>query len=502
MLARDIRAGDPVPGEADALEDDGLSGAVMRAGMISGTVGFVARMISQLGTLAVTIVATNKLAIADFGAFAIASAATFFCRNLLYVGAYEYLLKAPAGPTLRGSCFAANAAVAVVCAIGIILFALAAPLIFGTPVVGQVLMWLALSLFLVMLTSLFEAQLLRRQRLKHYYALTISGDVVGAVVGIAALLSGIGVMALVLQTYARLGTIFAAYLVSGSELAVGRADRRSTLDILRWSTSRYASVAVNFCTVYGADFLLGALLTPSAAGLYRAANRVVSAVSDLFAQPLLKIAQSSISARLARGEPLSKDWLAISRVVASFGWAALAGLAVLASWIVPQLLGAKWAPAVPIVVVFCAGKAVSLLDGSVASLLVCADRQRLIFTVQSVSAVATIAAGILLAPHGPFVVAIATSIVAVVTSTVLFRAAAALTAVSAGEALAALGGAAVPALFVVLAVAVSGFLQPGDAPAWQHAAIELAAGMLGGLAGLLLVGRALLRAPKLGLHQP
>lgn len=502
MLVRGIRPADPLPGDAESLEDDSLT-AVTRAGVISGTVGFAARAISQLGTLALTIVATNNLAIADFGAFAIASAATFFCRNLLYVGAYEFLLKAPPSPTLRGSCFAANGAVAVMCAFGIVLLALAAPLIFGTPVVGELLMWLALSLFLVMFTSLFEAQLLRRQRLKHFYALTISGDLVGAVVGIAALLAGVGVMALVLQTYARLGTIFLAYLLSGSELSVGRADRPTIVEILRWSASRYASVVVNFCTVYGADFILGALLTPAAAGLYRASNRVVSAVSDLFAQPLLKIAQTNISARMARGEAPGKDWLAISRVVATFGWGALAGLAVLAGWLVPTLLGDKWAAAVPIVVMFCAAKAVSLLDGSVASLLVCADRQRFIFTVQSVSAVATLAAGFLLAPHGPFVVAIATSLVALATSTVLFGAAARLTAVSMRETVTALGGAGLPALGVVTAVAISGMLEPHGTSAFTHAAVEFGAGVVGGVAGLLVVGRSLLRSPtKMGLGMP
>ncbi len=467
-----------------------------RAGLISGSVGFLARAVGQLATLAVTIAATRTLSTASFGAFAIALAFTFLARNLLYVGPYEYQLKAAPAPRTPGSCLVANVIVAAVAMAGLGVMALVSPRLFGSDEVGWLLVRLLPSVLLVAGTAWAEAGMLRRGLVRRYYLVNVAADLAGAATAIACLFAGWGLAALVVQVYVRLGLMALLYLIERGGEGLPRPDAGEVRRVLGWSRTRYGASLLNFGSSYGADLVLGIVLSPAATGLYRAANRIVTALSDLFTQPLLKIAQTNVSAHHAAGEAPGARWLEMFAGVAAIGWAALAALAVNAGAVVPFVLGAQWQAAAPLVGIFCIARGLTFLDSVSTPVLVAGDQQRFMLPVQVAVAVLALGGGAALASQGPLAVAAAVAAIAAGMSLVYLRRALRITAAPAPAVWAALRVAAAPAAAVLAVAALADLVSLSPLS-------RLAATAAGAVAGLILMRRPLARAlAALGAPRP
>jgi O-antigen/teichoic acid export membrane protein len=461
-----------------------------RAGLVSGSIAFASRATSQLCMLAVTIVATRTLSIGDFGAFALASAAMVLSRNLFYVGPYEYLLKTADSSGLRANCLAANLILASASMLLVLVFAACSARLFDTGLVGSLLAFLTPSIVGAAGTAWFEAMLLREQRMRSYYVTAMAGELAGSGLAIALLVAGLGPYGLIAQVYGRIAVVLAIYLVIGRFRHVGRPDWTHTKEVLAWSRLRYTSTFLNFGANYGADFILGIVLSPAASGLYRASSRIVMGVADLFAQPLLKIAQTNVSARFAAGAGTGGAWLTMFAGVALFAWGALAFLAAFSGDIIAVVLGEKWRAAAPIVSVLCLVRAVALLDSATIPVLVCANRKRFILSAQTAAALSTLAASVVLAPFGPKAVAIGVGIVLVSVSLVYVRIASRISSMSFTQ----LGEALTPALLPAALATGCGMAVNAaiSAPSVPLLAITGTAALVGFATGLFVVrGQAL-----------
>lgn len=381
--------------------------STIRTGALSGSIGFASRVIVQLLLFGVTIIATRTLSIANFGAYSLASLFMILARALFYVGPYEFMLKAQDEGDLYGSCLVANLVLATACTLVLIVVHFLAPFMFSANEVAALVLALAPSIFLVALTSWYETVLLRAVRVQRYYVNTLAGEICGSITAVTLLLHGFGLYSLVAQTYVRLLVLLAMSARACNDYPLLHAPRTRVREILRWSRARYAAVMLNFSSTYGADLVLGMLLSPAATGLYRASNRIVSAGSDLFVQPLQKIAQTNLSARYKLQLDNSTAWLKMLSGVGTVAWSALAALALLANEIVPLALGAKWIPAVPIVISFCVIKCFSVLDAVTTSFLVCHDRQKDMLRIQLSTALAVLILSCAATPFGPVGVALA-----------------------------------------------------------------------------------------------
>jgi O-antigen/teichoic acid export membrane protein len=481
-----------------------LSLRSVNRGLVSGSVGMASRAAIQLCLLGVTILATWYLSIEDFAAYSLAAALMFLSRNLFYVGPYEYLLKTPDSPHLKGACLWANLTLAILASIGMGLFSLVAEKLFGTHAVSFVLLWLIPSLFIAATTSWYEAILLRGLRVRRYYMFTVVGEIAGAIAASVLLAAGYGLMSLVAQVYVRLGTLLLLYLVSSSDRPWHGSTVAETRRVIEWSRTRYTAVFLNFGSNYGSDFILGALLSPAATGIYRASNRIVSALTDLFAQPLQKIVQTNVSARAARGLRPDTAWIDMFTGVAPIAWAGLAGLAVAADDLVPLLLGEKWHVAVPVVLVFCVVRAFGLIDATTTSLLICCDRQRFMLRVQMTVASLVLLTSALFARHGPMTVAISTGVLLAAMSLTYCREAARLSGASGARLLQAFAIALIPALAVVASVMLLRLFQaPSPGPAWMPMVERAMAAALGLAVALVAIRRPLLASiGQLGHVQP
>ena len=260
------------------------------AGIVAAITGLSVRAANQVVIFGVTLVAAHFLAPADFGVFAIASAAIALIRTLMYTGAFEYLLKAPPGEEYPTECFLINIALAVGLTAGLLVLAPATKWAFGTPEVGRMLIFMAPSNLMSAFAAWQESQILRAKRIQAYYAITAISEAVAGLGAVGLLIGHFGLMALVGQVYLRTIVLMISYLILQKPYWSGSPERHELIDIFKWSSSRYGSTFMEFHgRLWLPDFFLGALLSPAATGIYRASNRVVTAVADIFSiQPQIR----------------------------------------------------------------------------------------------------------------------------------------------------------------------------------------------------------------------
>lgn len=379
-------------------------GEMLRSGMVrqamTAAVGASARASSQIVTVVVTLFAARQLAPTAFGTFAIASAWVTLVRTIFYGGAYEYLLKAPDARKASSECLATNLAVGLILTVPLLLFVPFSSAVFKSAVVGHLLLALAPSNLVAAFGAWQEALVLRRDRLRAYYAVFSASEILSGVVAVVMLAMGSGIEALVVQVYARAVVCLVGFLLLGATVLSERFSKARFDEIMHWSLTRHFSVFLGFGTTYAADIILGFTLSPAAAGLYRASNRIVTAVSDVITQPARMMALSAFSRLAADGRTAERQWASFSAVAAVVGWSALGGLAVIGPVLVPTILGDAWRPASSLVPVLCAARALSLLDTLSGTMLVTYDRQKLVFRMQIVIAVAMLVALLVTARYG------------------------------------------------------------------------------------------------------
>ncbi|OYU35994.1 oligosaccharide flippase family protein [Novosphingobium sp. PASSN1] len=400
-----------------------------RAGSGTALIAMAARVSGQFAMVAVTLVATRHLGPADFGVFAIAGALIMLARTMLYTGPFEYLLKAPEaqGPQVVTACLLATIAVAAGWTLLLAALGLAAPLLFQGSGVASVILMLAPSVLLAALSAFAESAMLRSGAVRRYYAITVVAELGAALGAIALLLAGWGLWALVAQIYVRAVLLILALGGLGPRHAFARPARGEVRAVLHWSLSRYGSVFVGFLANYSGDLVLGVVLSPAAAGLYRASNRMVTALADMFVQPAGMLALTTLAAHRARGARQDQDaqaqgaWLRLTGLFAVLGWPALAVLALFADRLVPLVLGPAWAAAGPVVAVFCLARMAALVSAVASAALIVAARQGRVLAVQTVAALATAGLTLCAAPFGAMGAALAATLVAVLAAAALAR---------------------------------------------------------------------------------
>lgn len=360
------------------------------AGIMTAITGLSVRAVNQVVIFCVTLVAAHYLVPTEFGVFAIASAAIALIRTLMYTGAFEYLLKAPPGQEAPSECLIINLLLAIVLSALLLAFVPISGVVFGTSAVGRMLLLMAPSNLMAAFAAWQESQILRLKRVRAYYAITAIAEIIAGIGAVCLLAEHLGLIALVCQIYLRGATLLIAYLLLQKPVFSRGLDGVKLAEIFKWSTARYGSTFVSFMTSYGADFFLGALLSPAATGIYRASSRVVTAVSDIFSHPTQILGATIFSRYAAQRETPKEIWPRMFGASAFLGWSALAGLAAVAERIVPVVLGARWAGTGLIISLMCVARAVSLIDAVTIPLLVAFDKSRSIFKIQLFTAAGSV----------------------------------------------------------------------------------------------------------------
>ena len=367
---------------------------------LSAVTGVAARASNQLVLLAVTLVATRFLGPAQFGVFTIAAACTTLVRTLLYSGPFEYLLKAKDATNSSTESLIVNFGVASLFSIALAVLAMFASRLFGSADLGVVIAAMIPSNFFASVTAWQEVHILRAGRVKLYYLLTFLTECASGAVAIILLFGHWGLGALIAQTYARAICMGLAYRLIQKPTFSPSVSVAEVRRIVAWSRTRYLNVFVNFGYAYGADFVLTAFFSTAAAGLYRASDRIVTAVSDVVEQPTRTISMILFSKRIAADRATTDLWPKVLLTATVVSWPALVGLASVSSSLVPILLGPRWSAAGAIVSIICLQRAVSIVNAVTNPLLVTHNRQHVILATQTAASLATLAGLVVFARFG------------------------------------------------------------------------------------------------------
>ena len=183
--------------------------SIRKAGSIAA-VGLVVRTASQMMSLVLLLMAGRFLTIELFGVFALAVILLNLSQVLLYSGVYNFILKEPGIEEYLGTALTLQILLAVVfagaiCGLGVLVLTFS-----GTPLLGQLILATAPLPMIGLVAGWQEAMALREHRVRFYYACLFAAEFAGFLTGVALLIGGFGVWALIVSRY-----------VAGIALAVG-----------------------------------------------------------------------------------------------------------------------------------------------------------------------------------------------------------------------------------------------------------------------------------------
>lgn len=316
----------------------------------------LAKIAMQASQLATFIIAARVLTSAEFGLFSYVAALVALLVVVAEGGWREFVMKT----THEDDRVDQIATVALLAGFTAAVIGLSAAALLETRFGMRAEAWLVLLFsFWIMLTpfaSVLEGVLIAQARLKELSLIRILAEICATLVAIYGLLQGWNIYALALG---RLVSQLVATILS--LLRLGWAPRirikasfiRELFEFSKHITSN--RVLVLFRS-YSGTLVVGSVLGLADAGYYRAAERIVSAFSDLVGEPARQIAWSTLrKVAIATGEPTpaaSPATPALGRKATTFVILLMVisipiyvGLALMSGTIVSVVLGDGWAPA-------------------------------------------------------------------------------------------------------------------------------------------------------------
>ncbi|MEX0644880.1 MAG: oligosaccharide flippase family protein [Parvularculaceae bacterium] len=339
-----------------AIMADGEEAAARPSLVGAGGRALSIRVVSQAAQLLLFIAAARVLTPADFGVFALVQAASVLLFVVAAAGWREFIL------AWSGSTQAVNQAITLsifsgyaMAAIGLA-SAFVMTLVFDLATVGMLAALFSVCVLMAPMTSAFGAILVSRGHMRALALSNMAAELVGLSIGLWLLYQGWGVLALAagkiaMQAMDLLGVIWAARWRLQLHLRGGFGSQ-----IVEISRQILANRVIGFVMSYAATFIVGGYLGVTSVGFFRAAERVVSSISELIFEPLRLLgwmvfrgaadnARTNIGAR----DNLSKEASIFLPLLIVFASPIFVGLSVVSEEIVVVLLGEAWAPAAPVV---------------------------------------------------------------------------------------------------------------------------------------------------------
>jgi len=320
------------------------------------------RIVSQVCQLAIFITAARLLTPSEFGFFALISAFAILLLRFAEVGWAQYIMSWSGSAKIPAQVlFIAILSGLVLSSIGMASAQVLALLGFSAEtrlLVTLFSLWVALATA----SSAQKGVMIWQHKLRSSAMSEILGELFGLAVAIGALVSGLGIMALVLGRIA-MQTVHLVISFMVTRLAPRRGmalDQRQ--DLFAYSVQIFSSRMIINLRLYSATFIIGGFLGTAAVGYYRAAERLTGAVAEVVGVPahvlawsLFRQARDQHDGALTGFQEQANVFfhIAILTAIPVFAWVGF-----LASDLIVGLLGPKWLPAVPVVVVLATARAV------------------------------------------------------------------------------------------------------------------------------------------------
>lgn len=325
------------------------------------------RIISQIAQFTIFVVAARVLGPAEFGVFALVSACAILLLRAAEVGWAPFIMSWSGDSTVpRQVLFIAMLSGVAFGVLGGI-----AAMISGVFGVGpETILLMQLFAVWVVLANVSSAQkgvMIWQQKLKSSAICEISGEIVGLIVAVTALLSGMGVLALAFGRLAFQSThLVMSFLVTRLAPLPGLKGQLLN-DLWVFSAQLFVSRMLIHIRLYVATFIIGGYLGPAAVGYFRAADRLVSAAAEIIAVPgqLLAWTQfrkardnGDIEGQVARINLQMRQYM---KILISAGAPVLLWLMVMSDEVINGLLSAQWLPAAPLVAILAGSRLLFLI---------------------------------------------------------------------------------------------------------------------------------------------
>ncbi|MET0251761.1 MAG: oligosaccharide flippase family protein [Novosphingobium sp.] len=321
----------------------------MERGALASMLIVAARGWTQVAAVALLLVAGRYLDVTSFGEFAVASALTVMLSQWVGVGCYERVLSVHGEERAADTGFVINSLSSLVMVVlGLGVAVLASYIYQSATITWMTAIMAPLALFAGW-RSAGEATLLGKGRMIRFALATLIVETAALAVGAIALIEGKGVFALVAAKYIQFAIGGPAFLLMVGRLPRLLLDRAEASEIARLWRSLIADRVLGYFQNYSADLVLGALLSPAAAGVYRISLRIVSLVNTVIADPLRSLAWTI----LARTRREGRSTAAIAESMIGLVYVLLSGplivLALVGGDLAVAALGERWAQTGPVI---------------------------------------------------------------------------------------------------------------------------------------------------------
>ena len=317
----------------------------------------VERIVAQASQFAVFIFAARMLSPAEFGVFALASACAILLLRAAEAAWAPYIMSwsgdAERPRQVLYLAILCGIAVAFVGQLG----GLAASALADHPMIGQLTHLFSFWVMLATVSSAQKGVMIWQQNMKASAICEILSEIAGLITAITTLLLGYGIFALVFgrlaaQTVHLLASFMVTRLspISGMPLA-------ELIELWTFSKQIFTSRMIANLRLYTATFVIGAFLGPVAVGLFRAADRLVIAFSELLMVPGYLMAWTQFRKARDAGPPETapervRQMAALFfKVLFAASLPLMAWLVFMADDIIRGLLSDEWAAATPLVAI-------------------------------------------------------------------------------------------------------------------------------------------------------
>ncbi len=318
----------------------------------------VARIIAQGAQLALFLVAARVLMPADFGVFSITVAISSFLFIFGAAGWNEFILG------WRGANRATSQAIAYAAMGGYLLAAVGvgcaaiSVLVFKAPAYSLLILMFSGMLLLGPLSYALSALLVRRGQVLTLSIILIFAELTGLAAGIAGLMAGWNILALGVVKITMQVIHFTCVMIVARQPIRLVLNGGYAAEIFDISRSILSNRVISFISGNASTFLIGAFLGVASVGYYRAAERIVLAVSEMLFEPMRLIAwmvfRQAAEGGATRGEVrelLAQESRYFFPLVILCAAPVFIGLAIISDDLVGVLLGETWLPAAPVVTV-------------------------------------------------------------------------------------------------------------------------------------------------------
>ncbi|MEM9168181.1 MAG: oligosaccharide flippase family protein [Pseudomonadota bacterium] len=333
--------------------------------MVAGASAYLVagRVWSQAASLLMMLVAVRVLEPAEFGAYALVGTTVLMVQLAAEGGWYEYAARGSKNEQPPPELFWCTLGAGLFGWLIVMLCALVVYLFFQAPKYAGAMAILSTAPLFGTVYGLQFGMHTRNQTLFRIPSVLIPAELIGLIVGVAGLLSGMGVTALAIQK-AVVGGILTVGVVSwGGWIAPVAFSVSRAKSVLKYVFNFSASRIIALTRSGANDYFLAATLGVADVGIFRAGGRLVSAVGEAINEPV-RMAAWAVLPRAQSSDGDDGFNVALSQtIIAVFAASAPAfvGLALLSEELVSLLLGERWLAAAPVLALLSFTRVLALL---------------------------------------------------------------------------------------------------------------------------------------------